>query len=711
MLRKIWKLIFLGFLSSLFGLSVSLHIFDLATHGFWLGVFIWLVSSLIFALLIHWLKSTPLFNQFLSLPRKNLWRWFLLALITIGLLMAVLPYQKPVLRTQHTLEVELVQNRYVPETGKVIIQEILFIKTGESLPFSELNLSGWEISPEGLVADEIGAVFTFEGVFADGLIMVLPKDMDRGMLSVTWDNKSDRYNLFGYPWGDPDFIVLSSHSWGAPSFPWLVLGVLGMVGDIFLMLTLALTIVFWLSQHRSLKGEHCAWRTLPIWMIPVYAIPMLVSWSIYLLAFWPGIIPYDPLNQLSQAYHQVIYNDHPAIHTIIMQLFLSVWDSPAPIVISRYVILALVIGYGIWSLRKFHIPGWTAWLLTGLFSLSPMTSITSINLWKDVPYGAMFILLAVFLYQIAVSRGSWLKKPFNWVMVGVTAGFLIVFRHNGILPAVSIFIAGVFVFRKRWRQWLGAAAVALVVFLLIVYPLYSAFDVSPNSASELVINSIIGYNLAAYVYEEVPLSVETLYYLDDIISVRTGWNYDCYSFSRSFGFPAGLWPGGYDFLRTFMTLFFQRPDVAVKHWLCNTEHFWRLRPNENPTSFLWAAFTADINQEDAQKLDIPLESDSKLPQLKSFLIRVQHFFFLNPEINWLIWRPALYFFGSLFSFGIALYRSREKGYLLLIILALSQTASLAIGLGSPWIRYSFPIMIFGMLFWVLLFWVPKDSGH
>jgi hypothetical protein len=707
MKTDIKKYLTLILLALLFGLSIGLHLFYVQTLTFLPASLLFLGISLVIFGLLWLFRKTLVYNKFRSLTWKQKRPWLLIALLVSALFMLVFPYEKPVIPTQHSLKVVSVENRYAPEERKVLIQRIYRIRSNEQIPFKDLKLNGWEAMPEGLLSTKTGDTFEYSSEFADGLIIVASASEDAGMLEVTWDGKAERYNLYGPNGADPDTILLPKSSWGTPSVYGVILGVLTIVGDISLVYLSFLVVIFGLMNLKPLQPSK---KKISAWMILVYAIPIILVWSLFLLAFWPGVIPYDPLSQLSQAKSGIIYNDHPAINTIYMRMMLSVWDNPAGPIIIRYLILAIVIGYSIYAFRRHGMPGWMGWVLSVLFAISPVTTTTSINLWKDVPYAIVFLLLMVFVFELITSKGVWFKKPLHWVAFGVTAGLTAVIRHNGVLPVAVIFLVGLVIYRRYWLRWVGAILVTAACYFLITKPLYSAFNVQQESAQISIVSKWTGFGLAAYVYHEVDMPTETMLQLDDIIAVKTGWNYDCYSFSRAFGTGNEVFPGGKSFLKLLFDRLISDPGVFIRHWLCNTEHLWRISPNDNPAGHLWAAYVTDINPRTADFFDLNYRSDSKLPQLKPFLSSVVHQTYEQNGLNWFIWRPAFYFYVALGALLISFFRSKNIGYLLMAALIFFQVASIAIGIGSPWVRYSFPTMVTGLLYWPLFFWKPERAA-
>lgn len=707
-MRKPVKIIVTIVLSIISGISFGLRVLSAATLHQWSLFAAFIVPTLVFGVFYWFFDRAKIYQRFIGLSRRQKMRWSIVAALFFLFFVSVLPYEKPIIQTTHTLKVQTVENKYAPEVRPVVIEKLYFTRSGKQISFEELQLAGWVITPEGLTSEQTGDVFLYSSIYADGITMVAPTEFEYGMIEVTYDGKTDRYNLYGYPWEDPDYIVLNKHSWGTPSVAWLLAGIAGVIGDVWLIYSSLLIVIFWLANLDQKASKRI---DQPAYMIFLYALPLLAVWTIFLLAFWPGIVPYDPLSQLSQAKSGVIYDDHPAIHTIFMQIMLQVWDSPASIVIIRYIFLSFVVGYGIWTLRQSGIPASVAWILSALFAISPVTSTTSINLWKDVPYAIVFLLLVIFVFKIIITRGQWVEKPLHWVILGVVISFVGVFRHNGLLPAVVVIFFSMIFYKEYWKKWVSIALVALTVYLLIVNPLYEAFNVQDKSAQVNMLGKWAGYGLASYIYEEVDMPTEAMLYLDNIIPVKTGWNYDCYSFSRSFGTGEGLFPGGKGFLLNLFKRVTSDPEIYWHHWVCNTEHLWRLRPNDNPMAAPWAAYVSDINPATADTFDLDYRSKSKIPALKQILSEIEFALNNNSQLNWFFWRPALYFYIAIAASLLAYFRSKNKGYLVFFFLLVAQTASIGIGIGSAWVRYSFAMMTTAMLFWPLLFWQPLEVNE
>jgi hypothetical protein len=64
------------------------------------------------------------------------------------------------------------------------------------------------------------------------------------------------------------------------------------------------------------------------------------TWALYLLAFWPGIMTEDSIDQWTQAQRGVFRDEHPAVHTLLIWLITRLWNSPAAVALLQIVLVA-----------------------------------------------------------------------------------------------------------------------------------------------------------------------------------------------------------------------------------------------------------------------------------------------------------------------------------------------------------------------------------
>ncbi len=118
----------------------------------------------------------------------------------------------------------------------------------------------------------------------------------------------------------------------------------------------------WLVQ-RPLTGG--APVVVGRWYWLRFALPCAAVWSLYLLAFWPGIMSQDSVDQWHQLLQGRYEDAHPAFHTLTVWLITRVWLSPAAVALVQIVILSAAIGFGLAMLRSYGVPAWALWAACG----------------------------------------------------------------------------------------------------------------------------------------------------------------------------------------------------------------------------------------------------------------------------------------------------------------------------------------------------------
>lgn len=211
-----------------------------------------------------------------------------------------------------------------------------------------------------------------------------------------------------------------------------------------------------------------------------YALPRVLVWSITLLAFWPGLLSEDPINQWTQMLSNMYSDDQPAFHTLTNRVITLVWLSPAAVALVQIGAMALAFGLTLRELALLRVSKWVQAFLTALFALSPVNNLMVITLWKDVTYAIVMLFLFWMLLRVWRTDGAWLRSWRALVSIGVALAALALYRHNGAPTALLILPAFLIVGqRAHWRQIAGIGGIALVLVLLVKVGVYRALDVVP----------------------------------------------------------------------------------------------------------------------------------------------------------------------------------------------------------------------------------------
>ena len=149
---------------------------------------------------------------------------------------------------------------------------------------------------------------------------------------------------------------------------------------------------------------------------------LLIFWSIYIIAFYPGVLNYDSHYQILQALNihtkysdwvvQIdpnvnITNHHPVIYTLFLgnslKLGQAILNDNFGIFIAtfiQFITFAATLSYTINYLKRIEIPLKVRCIVLGIYCLVPMFPFYAVTNVKDTLYTALIILYIIKLYDI-----------------------------------------------------------------------------------------------------------------------------------------------------------------------------------------------------------------------------------------------------------------------------------------------------------------------
>jgi hypothetical protein len=444
-------------------------------------------------------------------------------------------------------------------------------------------------------------------------------------------------------------------------------------------------------------------------MVYVYALPMQVVWLIYLLALWPGLMTPDSVGQWNDALVGPISDIHPAFHTLLIRLLALIRPTPALVALVQIVALSLLAGCVLVEFERLGVRRWVLGLGAGLFALSPVNSLMVNAIWKDIPYSIAFLALMFLLLKIIVSKGTWLKSTWHILLLGLAAFGVAIFRHNGPPGSFGLLLLLPLVHRKVAWQIVASLAVAVGLWLGIRGPVYTGLGVR-RAPDRFIYNEEL-IQIAAHLKNGTKIEDAEAAFLGKILPLENFRNdYECHG---SIIFDPQL---NHTFASTHMAelnriyiqISLRQPLVNLKHIQCASELVWKIFDGTRNLATVpvyyndgrWTTIYYAYNQ-------LNVSFSPKLPWLTTPLLT----FVANtddPGWVWLVWRPAIYLYFSILIIGVAAWRSKiHKLWLLLIPIAIHSTI-LALSIGSPDFRYQYPVYLFALLFWPLMFLKPGN---
>jgi hypothetical protein len=178
----------------------------------------------------------------------------------------------------------------------------------------------------------------------------------------------------------------------------------------------------------------------------------------------------DSIDQWNQATTFEFFNSHPITHTALLWAFSLVWESPGAVALAQVMVLAFLLTVVARRLVAIGIPTTAAVATVWVIVLLPMTTVTTITIWKDIPFALAMVWAFTELLLLATDRSRFLSSWFGPFRLGVALGFMWALRANGKYTALVFAVALAVVYRDHLRRIVefGAAIIAVGVGLPLI---------------------------------------------------------------------------------------------------------------------------------------------------------------------------------------------------------------------------------------------------
>lgn len=441
-----------------------------------------------------------------------------------------------------------------------------------------------------------------------------------------------------------------------------------------------------------------------------YALPMLLVWGLYLLAFWPAMLAPDSINQWQQARSGHFETGHPLLHTLFLWLLMQIWDSPALVALVQVTALALLTGGALEGLRRRGLPGWAAWGTSALFALSPVNGAMTVTIWKDTPYSIAVFALSLALLNISLDPERWLSRKSTGLLLGTLFIFVGLFRLNGIVIIPAVLAVLLWVYPRYWRRCAAALALFALAWGFVEYPLSALLRVEGISTLSA---SIPMHHIASHLHYGTQPTPEEQAVLDQILPIDQ-WPYYCYSIN-----PLNNAPGlnktaavaaNAELYQIMLNFFLRNPSVDINHTLCAGTMLYRVfTPDEGYLLTNQIVNYEGIGIHYIAPNDLGITESPALPWLNEILMPFQYWT-ASRGVHWLVWSPALYLYGLVFLGAVLMLRARSWKIGLFLVPALVQTGTLFLTNVSQSFRYQYAVYLISLFALVLLFLPLEKLG-
>ena len=197
--------------------------------------------------------------------------------------------------------------------------------------------------------------------------------------------------------------------------------------------------------------------------IIIFLIPCVI-FLILLLAYYPGIIPYDGNFQWNQVQTEQITSGHPFLSTYFMLLLSKIWNSPTIVLLFQIFIFSLF-----WTImcNKTRSDNFKKQIIYTFFiSCIPIISIYSITLWKDVLYSYYLMMLAFLTYHY-VNDKKYEISILQCSIIGLLLFLIYSYRYNAII-AVGLYVLIISIlFLKNNLKNIKKVGLILITFVVL----------------------------------------------------------------------------------------------------------------------------------------------------------------------------------------------------------------------------------------------------
>lgn len=173
----------------------------------------------------------------------------------------------------------------------------------------------------------------------------------------------------------------------------------------------------------------------------VFAL-LLLCWLPAWLAWWPGTFVADSVTQFYQYMDASFTTHHPLLHTLLLGFCMmtgidldpegSASAGLAVYGLVQMAVMAAILGYACWWMRRRKAPLWARVCVTVLFAVCPLYAVWSFSAQKDVLFGGFALLLALQLVDLWRDGYARLRSPLRVVAFVATAAVMMLLRNNGV---------------------------------------------------------------------------------------------------------------------------------------------------------------------------------------------------------------------------------------------------------------------------------------
>ncbi|MDE7311321.1 MAG: hypothetical protein K2N87_06835 [Eubacterium sp.] len=338
-------------------------------------------------------------------------------------------------------------------------------------------------------------------------------------------------------------------------------------------------------EKTSLKEE----KILKLAPITVFFLSFLVLsvWNLFILfsCRYPGLLTYDSMNQIEQFISGLYSNHHPFYHTILLRFFVTAGfkifgDMNAAVAVYhvfQILFMAMCFSIIVLTLYEMKVKIKIICFAAAWYLLMPFHIVYSFTMWKDVMFGGFVSLFIVSAFRILRTVGK--HVFFNYVLLMVSGIGVCVFRSNGLLAFLIIFLVFIILFGKKEKRVCFLMFTTIAISFLMKHYALEILGVSQPNLEEAL--SIPLQQIARVAVDHNDFSDQQRAALCQVIEVDaiaeayTAWSSDpIKNLVQNKRSQQYIIDHKFELLKTYIEIGCKHPFTYIKAWIDETKGFW-----------------------------------------------------------------------------------------------------------------------------------------
>lgn len=426
-----------------------------------------------------------------------------------------------------------------------------------------------------------------------------------------------------------------------------------------------------------------------------------------LLATFPGLFTYDVSNQLSQYFTGKITRFHPPLHTLYVgscfsigkNLFNSYTTGMLIYSLSQMIMMSATFSYCCCFLAKNKVPIILQIISIVFFALFPVNQIFAVTTTKDVLFSTAFLLVVIFtidmiLHSEKFFSSYWLQLRYIFIVI-----LMFSLRNNGYYVFLLCIPIMLIVFRKKFLNILVICTTCIVIWNIIIGPVYSALNIGQGNIREVLsipIHQLTGVMTCNYEELNNRQKIDISNLIGNVHGLRESYGINSADYEKA-NFNTNIFKSNSTYyIKEYVKIGLEFPKTYIYAFLNNTLPAWYLeytysdcRLYKNPGIYMHFSY---IEYNYASNEFVSIKKDSKIPELaKNIKDICYNDTYKNIPILSMLFRPAFIFWLLMLTIFICVYERKYK-MLLPLFIFLFLWVSVLFG-PVTLIRYLYPLFV------------------